>query len=352
MTAPSGNEPRHEHEDQTSAYRLAALTVATVALVVLVVFGTRLLAPPTGSASPGLPLWVLGPVAYLGGVLALLSPCSGAILPAFFAYSFQSQGELVRGTYVFYLGLALVFVPVGGASALVQSFVVGHASVVFAVAGALLVLLGVVALVGFDLGRLTRPLGLDPSTVGQDRLHEAARQDTRTYLMGALFGFATSSCTAPILGSLVAVTIGTGLTVLAGVGLFLVFALGIVTPLFVLAWAFEDSRWMDALQGADPVEVRLAGRTHAFHPVHLASGGMLIALGVLFIATRGTLDLVNLYTRYGLADAYEELNLAIQSFAKTATGKLLAVAIAISLLLLAWGFVRRVRARADGSRTE
>ena len=31
---------------------------------------------------------------FLGGLLSLLSPCSALLLPAFFAYAFQSRGEL------------------------------------------------------------------------------------------------------------------------------------------------------------------------------------------------------------------------------------------------------------------
>ena len=46
--------------------------------------------------------------ALLGGVLALLSPCSAMLLPAFFAYAFGSRRRLVSRTGVFYLGLALL----------------------------------------------------------------------------------------------------------------------------------------------------------------------------------------------------------------------------------------------------
>ena len=34
-------------------------------------------------------------VAFAGGVLSLLSPCSALLLPAFFAYAFPSRGQLV-----------------------------------------------------------------------------------------------------------------------------------------------------------------------------------------------------------------------------------------------------------------
>src|ERR687889_667281 len=50
---------------------------------------------------------------FLGGLLSLLSPCSALLLPAFFAYAFQSRGELVGRTAVFYAGLCATLVPLG-----------------------------------------------------------------------------------------------------------------------------------------------------------------------------------------------------------------------------------------------
>jgi cytochrome c biogenesis protein CcdA len=255
--------------EQGGAGRLAGLTVATLALVVLVVLGSRLLSPATGTGgAASVPLWTLVPVAYLAGVLALLSPCSGAILPAFFAYGLDGKGQLVRRTYVFYLGLALVFVPVSGASSLVNDLVLDHQDVVFAVGGAVLIAFGLVALLGVDLGRLLAQVGIEPSRVGQGRVHGAETEDGKLYLLGAVFGFATSSCTAPILGSLVALTVSTGLSALAGVGLFLVFGLGIVTPLFAMAVLFEDSDAVRRVAGADPITLRVGRFERRVHPVH------------------------------------------------------------------------------------
>jgi cytochrome c biogenesis protein CcdA len=49
--------------------------------------------------------------AFLGGVLSLLSPCSALLVPAFFAYAFQSRRRLLAKTVVFYVGLATTLVP-------------------------------------------------------------------------------------------------------------------------------------------------------------------------------------------------------------------------------------------------
>lgn len=327
--------------------RLAALTIATVALVFLVVFASQLLSPGhvTG-AEAAIPLWVLLPVAYIAGVLALLSPCSGAILPAFFAYSFDTKGSLVRMTYVFYLGLALVFVPVSGASSLANDFVLTNQRLVFGIGGGVLIAFGLVSLFGIDLGRLTAKVGFEPSTFGQQRVASAKTEDGKVYLLGAVFGFATSSCTAPIIGSLVALSVASGLSAIAGVLLFLVFALGIVTPLFGFALAFENSDIPQRITGAEPIELGIGRWRRGFHPVHLISGTVLILLGIVFIVFRGTLALTEYYTRIGLTDTYEEWNLALQSFFSSSVGKVLIVLVALAMLVAALAWWRRRRQAA------
>jgi cytochrome c biogenesis protein CcdA len=64
--------------------------------------------------------------AFLGGVLALISPCSALLLPSFFAYAFQQPGRLIARTSLFYLGLALTLVPLGVGSSFASRLFYGH----------------------------------------------------------------------------------------------------------------------------------------------------------------------------------------------------------------------------------
>src|SRR3989339_1270068 len=52
-------------------------------------------------------------VAFLAGILSLLLPCTIAILPAFFSYTFKEKSDLVKMTLTFFLGFALIFVLFG-----------------------------------------------------------------------------------------------------------------------------------------------------------------------------------------------------------------------------------------------
>ena len=41
-------------------------------------------------------------VAFLAGILGILTPCSLAILPAFFAYSFEGKKQITKMTSIFF----------------------------------------------------------------------------------------------------------------------------------------------------------------------------------------------------------------------------------------------------------
>ena len=52
-------------------------------------------------------------VAFLVGAISILSPCSFALLPPFFAYTFKEKRQLVKMTLAFFLGFAPVFIIMG-----------------------------------------------------------------------------------------------------------------------------------------------------------------------------------------------------------------------------------------------
>ena len=100
-------------------------------------------------------------VAFVGGVLSLLSPCSALLLPAFFAYAFPSRVRLLLRTLVFYLGLITLLVPIGlGIGALGSLFLERRAELSL-IAGLLLIGIGEyqLAVGGFELPGASRLQG-------------------------------------------------------------------------------------------------------------------------------------------------------------------------------------------------
>ena len=225
---------------------------------------------------------------FLGGLLSLLSPCSALLLPAFFAYAFQSSSELVGRTVVFYLGLCATLVPLGMGISAVSALVYGHRSTLITVSGLVIITFGVVQMLGggFAFGPVERLRG----RIKGDSL-------VATFFLGAVYGFA-GFCSGPILGAVLTVAASSG-SALRGAGLLATYAAGMAAPLFLMALLWDrldlgHRRW---LRGT---EVPL-GRFR-FHTTNLVSGLMFVAIGILFIAFEGTSALEGLYASGGATD--------------------------------------------------
>ncbi|MEU9089062.1 cytochrome c biogenesis CcdA family protein [Streptomyces sp. NPDC048428] len=218
--------------------------------------------------------------AFLGGLLALLSPCSALLLPAFFAYSIDSASRLLARTGIFYAGLATTLVPLGAAGSYAGRFFYGHRDALVLGAGWLIIGLGVAQIVG--LGFASRRIS---ALSGRIRPTTALS----VYALGAVYGLA-GFCAGPILGSVLTVAAVSGSPAYGGL-LLAVYALGMAVPLFLLAllWErFELGRraW---LRGR---ALRL-GRFE-LHTTTLLSGVFFIGLGALFLACDGTTALPGL----------------------------------------------------------
>ncbi|MFE0738739.1 cytochrome c biogenesis CcdA family protein [Streptomyces sp. NPDC058855] len=218
--------------------------------------------------------------AFLGGLLALLSPCSALLLPAFFAYSVETRAKLVARTGILYAGLATTLVPLGAAGSFAGRFFYGHRDLLVAAGGWLIVGLGVLQMLG--LGFASRRIA---EASGRIRPTSALS----AYALGLVYGLA-GLCAGPILGSVLTVAALSGSPVYGGL-LLAVYALGMAVPLFVLALLWERydlgrRRW---LRGRP---VRIGQRT--VHSTSLLSGLFFVALGAMFLVFDGTTALPGL----------------------------------------------------------
>src|SRR3989344_745258 len=87
--------------------------------------------------------------AFLGGMLALIAPCCITfMLPSYFAHAFKNRVDILKVTTIFGAGVAAVLVPIGiGIAALARLFSQFHQGI-FLAAGAFLLLLGALSLLG------------------------------------------------------------------------------------------------------------------------------------------------------------------------------------------------------------
>ncbi|HET6856459.1 MAG TPA: cytochrome c biogenesis CcdA family protein [Streptomyces sp.] len=268
--------------------------------------------------------------AFLGGLLALLSPCSALLLPAFFAYSIDSTSRLMARTGIFYAGLATTLVPLGAAGSYAGRLFYGHRDQLVLFGGWLIIALGVAQILG--MGFASRRMA---ALSGRIRPTTAVS----VYALGAVYGLA-GFCAGPILGSVLTVAAVSGSPVYGGL-LLAVYALGMAVPLFLLAllWERFDLGKRQWLRG----RTLTVGRFE-LHTTSLLSGLFFIVLGTLFLVFDGTTALPGLLD---VDDSFAVEEWANGLGAAVPDAALLAGVVALVGLVLALR-ARRRRAAAEG----
>lgn len=268
------------------------------------------------------------PVAFAGGTLALLSPCSALLIPAFFAYAFPSRGQLMLRTAIFLAGLAVVLIPVGLGVGALGSLINERRAEVTLIAGVLLIAIGLyqLALGGFEV----------PGTAG---LMGRVSGDSAiaTFTLGAVYGIA-GFCAGPILGGVLTIAATSG-GALTGGALLFAYALGMAVPLFVLALLWERiGPWARTRVSAGEWRIGRWSRPR----VTVISSLMFIALGILFIVFQGSNALTGVYESFGASDLSAELETTVGGTIRD-NGALATAGLALAIVTAALLGLRRWR---------
>jgi cytochrome c-type biogenesis protein len=217
-------------------------TLTTMQLVVLAVVGLILIFLVIGTINQAIapkpqfefglqpqPFIVLAVLAFLGGFLSFVSPCTLPILPAYFAFAVQSDRKhIALNTVVFMLGLGTMFSLLGATASVIGRTLNQNQQLILLIGGALVIVFGVMSLLGKGF------TGLVPNQ------NEEQVQNTSlggSYLFGLTFAVGWSSCVGPILGTVLTMAGTTG-SVLRGVMLGFIYTLGLGLPLIVVSTFF------------------------------------------------------------------------------------------------------------------
>lgn len=216
--------------------------------------------------------------AFLGGLFALLSPCSALLLPSFFAYAFDGLGRLITRTALFYVGLALVLVPLGAGVGALGNLVTQYRGTVTLIGGLLLIAMGIMTVTGRGFSFLPANTQAQSGS-GKSGLGSIIA-------LGAVYGLA-GFCSGPLLGAVLTLAVAGGEPVYGGL-LMGFYGLGMAMPLFVLALLWNrfklgEKRW---LRGR---AVKIGPFTT--HSTSLISGIVFIGIGLLFVFTEGTANM-------------------------------------------------------------
>lgn len=195
-------------------------------LAVLIVVG--IINDLTGEAAafgPQQPFLVLAVLAFFGGALSFLSPCTLPILPAYFAFATSSgRRQIASNTMMFVLGLASVFSLLGASASAIGSLLRQFQDLILVAGGAIVVVFGVMSLLGKGFGGVMQEDGGGREATGLGG----------SFVFGMTFAAGWSSCIGPILGIMLTMAATTASVLRGGILLF-IFALGLGIPLVVVS---------------------------------------------------------------------------------------------------------------------
>jgi len=220
--------------------------------------------------------------AFGAGFLSFVSPCVLPVVPGYLSFvSGATMEELAGGKstrhkrwaimadiIAFVLGFSVVFVLLGASATAVGGFLLSKLSLLSKIAGVLVIVLGLHMLGVFRFSALYR----------EKRIHTESKRvgPLGSFLVGVAFAFGWSPCIGPILGGILAYastqeTVGQGMLLLA------VYSAGLGIP-FIVAGLSLDAFF------------RFTGRfKRHFRAIEVASGVLLIAVGVLIFTNQLTI---------------------------------------------------------------
>ena len=223
---------------------------------------------------------------FLAGVAALFAPCCiTVLLPSYFASIFKQRTKVFLMTFIYFLGLLSIFLPIGlGVSFLSQLFREYH-NTIFLLGGSFLILLGVSLVLGKSFS-FNSPV--HPEMKGTGFI--------AVYILGVFSAIATSCC-APVLAGVLALSILPGSFILGGV-FTLAYVLGMVLPLFLIAALLDKKDFTKKFFAfRKTVSYSLFGQKIRLTIANLFSGVMFLVMGLIIfvLARQGRIEQHNDY---------------------------------------------------------
>ena len=230
--------------------------------------------------------------AFGAGMLSFISPCVLPLVPGYISFisgvSFDqmqaadaasraaTRRQMLITSLAFVLGFSLVFICLGASATAIGHLLRHQKTILERIAGAVIIIFGL------HLAGIFRIKWLDKDTRVQTSGRPAS--PIGAFLVGLAFAFGWTPCIGPILGGILAIA-GSKNSVGEGVGLLAVYSAGLGIPFLVTSLAID--RFFVASK-----RIR-----KYYKPIEIASGVLLVVLGVLIFTNRFTI-LSNYFSKF------------------------------------------------------
>ena len=232
---------------------------------------------PVSGGLSGLPLPI---AAFIAGLISFLTPCVLPLVPGYISLISgagveelkSAQSRLMRRVMVnsigFILGFSVVFVVLGAISTEIGQLAARYKHTLSIMAGVVIIIFGLHLTGIFKIKALYTDA----------RLHNVKGSSTPVgaFVIGFAFAFGWTPCLGPILTVLLTLASDQE-TLIKGIALLAVYSLGLAVPFILTSLLME--RFLKFYS-------RFRSRMHL---LEVASGGLMIALGVLLVIGRFTL---------------------------------------------------------------
>ena len=218
--------------------------------------------------------------AFVAGLISFLSPCVLPLVPGYVSLISgagveelkSTEGRLLRkvmlNSAAFIIGFSIVFITLGALSTEVGQFLAQYKSLLARVAGVVIILFGLHLTGIFQIKAL----------LADTRLHslKGGSSPWGAFVIGFAFAFGWTPCVGPILAVVLTLAAAQD-TVWKGILLLAIYSAGLAVPFLITSFGIERF-------------LRFYNRfKFHMHAVEVASGGLLIVLGILLVMGRFTL---------------------------------------------------------------
>jgi len=221
------------------------------------------------------------PIAFLAGIVSFLSPCVLPLVPGYISMlsgatieelksgaSAALLARILRNSLAFVVGFSIVFVALGASATWVGKFLLARRIVLNIIAGIIIIIFGLHLTGLVKIPLLYREARLDTG---------APRRGLRgAFLLGFAFAFGWTPCIGPILTAILALAAQRE-TVFQGMFLLAIYSAGLAMPFLLTSLGLSQF-----------LKIYAGFRKH-LQVVEVASGALLIVLGVLMVFNKLTM---------------------------------------------------------------